>query len=197
MEGTLPNETSSMATEKAIKRSFPGSSELAQIANLSAQMPQSGSTSKKIKTGDLDMSWPTRRDTSKTRAAPANRDTSPFCLLAQVVVEPMGVGCVVPMWLYPSKRAASGALATRSVACQQRIDDEALCSALEELLAECFDSAVGEARADGDLRADARIAGPAHELPSFREQRSSFEALEIGLVIGFDGDREPGVGNIL
>ena len=93
------------------------------------------------------------------------------------------------MRFYLGKRATSGALAICTVTCHERIDDETLCPAAEELLAECLDTAISEAGADGYLRAFTRIAGSSHEFPSFRERGTSFEALEIGLIIRLDGHR--------
>ena len=129
-----------------------------------------------------------RRYSAKTRAAPARGDTSSLCLFEQVVVELVCVGRICPIWLGLGEGTTTRALTTGTIAIHDRVDDQPVCAAMEQLLTELLDPAIGQTGADRYLSAYTGRARSSHQFPALPQEWSTFEALEIGLVVGLDGN---------
>jgi len=102
---------------------------------------------------------------------------------------PVGVGL--------REGATSSAFAVRAVAIGNGIYHYTLYTACKQTLAKFLNGGIRETGADGDLRWYALFVSSAYQFPAFLQQRATFEALEIGLVIGLNGDGEPGIGDAL
>ena len=85
----------------------------------------------------------TRRYSAETCAAPGRGDTSSLRLFEQVVAEPVCVGRIRPIWLSLGEGATSRAPTMGTVTIYDRINDQPLCAAVKQLLAELLDPSVG------------------------------------------------------
>ena len=85
----------------------------------------------------------TRGYSAETCGTPANRNAGSLRLFNQVVVEPVRVGGIGPIWLSLSEGTTSRALTTGTIAIHDRVDDQTVCAAVKQLLAELLDPSVG------------------------------------------------------
>lgn len=141
----------------------------------------------------IHVAW---RDATETGDAPADCNAGSGGFFAQVIVEQVGVVGLLPGGFGLRKEAVGGAFALGAVAVYHRIYDDAAGSACQQALGEWLNAGIGQAGADGDLRWNAGIVSGAYKLPAFCERWAAFEPFEIRLIVGLDGDGEPGVGNL-
>ena len=98
------------------------------------------------------------------------------------------MGRICPGRFSLCERAAGGTPTIRAISICEGIDDQSLRAAEQQLLAELLDPGVRQTRTDCYLGVQPGTAGSPHESPAFRQQWTSLEMLEIGLVIGLDGN---------
>src|SRR5579875_1038922 len=94
------------------------------------------------------------------------------------------------------KWAMRGTFAEGAVAIDEGIYHDAFGPALKKSLRKCCYVRIGQAGADGDLYRNIGFAGGTYQLPAPLQRRPAAESLKVGLIVGFDGDGEPGVGNL-